>query len=73
MSDKIPFRSLPLFVQFASFLCLLLGWVLIEELVIDRYGLSRFLPLYRVGAFCVYDAIVISGLIVAWAFTARPR
>ena len=73
MSDKIPFRNLPSLVQFASFLSLLLAWVLIEELVIDRYGLDRFLPLYRVGAFCVYDAVVVTALIVAWVLAVRRR
>ena len=34
------------------------AWVIFEETVVDRLGLWRYMPFYRVGLFCVWDAAV---------------
>jgi hypothetical protein len=43
-------------------LTLLNSWALFEELVVDRQGLWRYLPFYRVGAFCVWDLAALSAV-----------
>jgi hypothetical protein len=46
---RIRFRRLPLAVRVATMGVFFLSWVPFAELVIDRYGLDRYLPLYRVA------------------------
>jgi hypothetical protein len=43
-------------------------WVLVEETVIDRYGLWEYLPYYRYGKLCAWD---IGALILIVWFTHR--
>jgi hypothetical protein len=71
--SKTPFRNLPFTVRIASFLIFFWSWVLIAELVIDRHGLDRFLPFYRVGNFCPYEVIVIGLLVLLWIRLHRVR
>ena len=33
-------------------------WIIFEETIVDRHGLWRYMPYYRVGLFCVWDAAV---------------
>jgi hypothetical protein len=47
------------------------GWVLIAEFVIDRHGWDRWLPYYRVGNLCPYDALVVVVLAGAWVALHR--
>jgi len=63
---KLAFRELPFVAQLATMLTFYCVWVLIEELIIDRQGLYRYLPLYRFGQFCTYDAVVLVVLIFLW-------
>ena len=35
-------------------------WVIFEETIVDRHGLWRYMPYYRVGLFCVWDAAVLA-------------
>ena len=46
-------REQPLVVKAAVLVTFCNAWTLFEELVIDRYGLWRYLPFYQVGVFCV--------------------
>jgi hypothetical protein len=62
----IPFRSLPLVTRLATMLTFFLAWLLFAELVIDRHGLDRLLPYYRVGNLCPYDLAVIVLLGLSW-------
>ena len=62
----VPFKSLPLIVRVMTIANILMAWVLIAEFVIDRYGFNRFLPFYRLGDVCVYDAAVVAGCVFAW-------
>jgi hypothetical protein len=61
-----PFRQLPLIVRLATMVTIYLAWVSFAELVIDRHGLDSYLPLYRVGNLCPYEAAVIIGLALCW-------
>ena len=69
----IPFGSLPFVVRLAAMLSLLMTWVGIEEFGIERYHYDAYLPLYRVGAFCVYDAAVLAGLAALWIVLSRSK
>lgn len=71
--QKIAFAALPRLVQFTSLATIFIGWVLIAEFVIDRHGLDRFLPLYRVGNLCPYDLAVLLLLSATWALLRRRR
>jgi hypothetical protein len=62
----VSFRSLPLIVRLATMTTFFLAWVLFAEIVIDRHGLDRFLPFYRVGNLCPYDIAVVAALLLAW-------
>ncbi len=64
--DIIEFRHLPFLVKFASLATLFLGWVAFAEIIIDRHGLDRVLPFYRLGNFCPYDVAVIAALVAVW-------
>src|SRR2546423_11464336 len=47
---------LPLFAKIAIAMTFLNAWVIFEETIVGRYGLWRYMPFYRVGLFCVWDA-----------------
>jgi hypothetical protein len=72
--SKVTFKELPLLVKAAVFVSFFTAWAMFEELVIDRYGLWRFLPFYTFGRFCAWDvlALVVIGSGLAWA-TLSPR
>jgi hypothetical protein len=65
----IPGVKMPGIVKFAVWLTFLNTWVLFEEFVVDRQGLWRYMPYYRVGKFCPWDlgAMILFGFIV-WRF-----
>lgn len=69
--QKITFASLPRLAQFTSLATIFIGWVLFAELVIDRHGYDRFLPLYRVANLCPYDLVVLLLLAATWALLRR--
>jgi hypothetical protein len=49
---------LPLIAKIAIAMTFLNMWVIFEETIVDRHGLWRYMPFYRVGLFCVWDAAV---------------
>jgi hypothetical protein len=51
-------RRLPLIARIAIALTFINAWVIFEETIVDRHGLWRYMPYYRVGLFCVWDAVV---------------
>jgi hypothetical protein len=69
---RTAFSELPRFVQFSSLATVFIGWVLFAELIIDRHGIDRFLPYYRVGNLCPYDLAVILALALPWSRLRRP-
>ena len=66
--------SLPLIARIAIALTALNTWVIFEETVVDRHGLWRYMPFYRVGLFCVWDAAVFAiTLLLLLASIRRSR
>lgn len=70
-------RDQPLVVKAAVFITFFNAWVLFEELVIDRHGLWRYLPFYKVGLFCVWDVLALAviglGLFLRLARSSRSH
>ena len=62
---------IPGIVWFGIGLTFFNSWVLFEELVIDRFGLWRYLPYYIVGKLCVWDVMAI--VVISAAFTLLSR
>jgi hypothetical protein len=68
---------LPLLVRIAVVLTFYNSFVLFEELVVDRRGLWRYLPLYKFGQFCIWDLGAIAGILLVvfseWHFFAKIK
>jgi hypothetical protein len=47
-------------------------WVIFEETVVDRHGLWRYMPFYRVGLFCVWDAAVLAVTLLLLLVSVLP-
>ena len=54
----LSFGQLPMIAKVAIGIAFYDAWWSIEEFVIDRYGLWRYMPYYRVGDPCVWDLAV---------------
>ena len=54
----VPFGQLPMIVKVGVGLAFNDAWWSIEEFVIDRRGLWRYMPGYRVADPCVWDLAV---------------
>ncbi len=63
--ETLWFRKLPLAVKIAIWVVFNNAWWSIEEFVIDRKGLWRYMPYYRVGNGCAWDLAV--ALVVSFA------
>lgn len=71
---KRPFEAMSTVKKWCVALAMYGAFVAVEELVIDRYHLDRFLPFYRVGNFCTYDAVaIVAILLVVFGFPRRWR
>ena len=64
--------SLPLIAKIAIAVTVINTWVLFEEIVVDRHGLWRYMPFYRVGLFCVWDAAVLAITLLFLLVNVRP-
>ena len=65
---------LPLIAKIAIAATFINTWILFEETVVDRYGLWRYMPFYRVGLFCAWDAAVFAiTLLLLGVSTVRRR
>jgi hypothetical protein len=64
--------SLPLMAKIAIAMTVINTWVLFEETVVDRHGLWRYMPYYRVGLFCVWDAVVFAVTLLLLVVSVRP-
>jgi hypothetical protein len=60
--ETVPFRQMPMIVKVGVGIAFFDAWVSLEEFVIDRHGLWRYMPYYRVGEACVWDLAV--GLLI---------
>lgn len=56
--ETLQFKQLPLAVKIALWLVFNNAWWSIEEFVIDRYGIWKYMPGYRVADACVWDLMV---------------
>ena len=67
--ETMQFRQLPLVVKIAVGLVFNNAWWSIEEFVIDRKGLWKYMPYYRVANACVWDlaVAVITIVAIVWA------
>jgi hypothetical protein len=63
---------LPLIAKIAIALTFIDAWVIFEETVVDRQGLWRYMPFYRVGLFCVWDAAVLAITLLLFLANVRP-
>jgi len=64
--QPVPFAALPLVVRLTAMATFFIAWILFAELVIDRMGLDRYLPLYRVGRVCPYDLLALALIGLLW-------
>src|SRR5437764_13121891 len=65
---------LPLIAKIAIAVTFINTWVIFEETVVDRHGLWRYMPFYRVGLFCIWDAAVFAvTLLILLATVKRSR
>jgi len=65
---------LPLIARIAIAMTALNTWVIFEETIVDRHGLWRYMPFYRVGLFCVWDAVVFAiTVLLLFASIRRSR
>ena len=63
---------LPLIAKIAIAMTFINTWVIFEETVVDRHGLWRYMPYYRVGLFCVWDAAVFAVTLLLLLVSVRP-
>ena len=70
--ETLLFRQLPLAVKIAIWVVFNNAWWSIEEFVIDRVGLWKYMPYYRKAEGCVWDLAValITGFVV-WRASRR--
>ena len=67
---------LPLIAKIAIATMFLNAWVIFEETIVDRHGLWHYMPYYRAGLFCVWDAAVFAItllLLLASVLASRRR
>ena len=67
--ETLQFKQLPLVIKIAVGVVFCNAWWSIEEFVIDRHGLWKYMPYYKVGDACVWDLAVATIITVAiwWA------
>ena len=63
---------LPLIAKIAIAVTFINTWVIFEETVVDRHGLWRYMPFYRVGLFCVWDAAVLAVTLLLLLVSVAP-
>jgi hypothetical protein len=63
---------LPLIAKIAIAMTFLNSWVIFEETIVDRHGLWRYMPYYRVGLFCVWDAAVLAVTLLLLLISVAP-
>ena len=63
---------LPVIAKIAISMTFINTWVIFEETVVDRHGLWRYMPFYRVGLFCVWDAAVLAVTLLLLLVSVAP-
>jgi hypothetical protein len=65
--ETLRFRQLPLVIKIAVWFVFNNAWWSIEEFVIDRKGLWKYMPGYHVADACVWDlAVALITLVAIW-------
>ncbi len=72
MKEPTPSPRLPGIVKITIALTFFNSWVIFEETVIDRHGLWRYMPFYRVGLFCAWDVLALGVIVSIALFGIRP-
>src|SRR6266446_2364923 len=62
----------PLVAKIAIAMTFINSWVIFEETVVDRHGLWRYMPYYRVGLFCAWDAAVLAVTLLLLLLSVAP-
>src|SRR5437870_8167510 len=70
--NKSTTLPLPLIAKIAIAMTFLNTWVILEETVVDRHGLWRYMPYYRVGLFCAWDATVLAVTLLLLLVSVAP-
>ncbi len=71
--QRLSFHQLPLAARIAVGVAFFNAWWSIEEFVINRSGLWRYMPLYRTGSACAWDLAVGSIIVVClWRASRAP-
>jgi hypothetical protein len=61
-----------LIVKIAIAMTFLNTWIIFEETVVDRHGLRRYMPFYRVGLFCAWDVSVLTVILLVVLLSVAP-
>lgn len=69
---RLSFHQLPLVVRIAVGVAFYNAWWSIEEFVINRSGLWRYMPLYRTDNACAWD-LAVGSIIVFGLWRASHR
>src|SRR5438874_9557810 len=70
--NKSTAPPLPLIAKIAIAMTFINAWVIFEETIVDRHGLWRYMPYYRVGLFCVWDAAVFAITLLLLVVSVAP-
>jgi hypothetical protein len=70
--NKSTTPPLPLIAKIAIAMTFINTWVIFEETIVDRHGLWRYMPYYRVGLFCVWDASVLAVTLLLLLLSVAP-
>jgi hypothetical protein len=54
----------PLIVKIAIAITFINSWIIFEETVVDRTKLWHYMPFYRVGLFCTWDAVALAVILL---------
>jgi hypothetical protein len=65
-------RRLPLIARIAIGTTFINAWIIFEETIVDRHGLWRYMPYYRVGLFCVWDVAVFAITLLLLLLSVAP-
>jgi hypothetical protein len=70
---KRTFGELPLTAKIAIGVAFYNAWWSIEEFLIDRSNVWRYMPDYRVGKLCIWDLTVALVTLIGLWWLSRPR
>ena len=70
--NKSTTPPLPLIAKIAIAMTFINTCVIFEETIVDGHGLWRYMPYYRVGLFCVWDAAVLAVTLLLLLVSVAP-